>query len=491
MVSFGSEVPSHARASVVAVVLVAFVVRAAALWAGADANLTLDEETYALRAEALLDGEGFLGSYQSWVRHGSGLLADLPQYPGAWQPPGQTVFMAAVMAPSGRSLLAVKLAQVILGTLSVLLVYALGRAWFDHRHGLAAAWICALYPNLVAFTHFLWSETLFSFLLLAALWSLTRRREPPTARSALLGGALLGLGALTRGTLLYFLPLLLAWLVWAHRSCWRVALVRAALVASMALLVVAPWAVRNTRLHGGFVLIETNGPYNLWRGNGADAFANRGDPRVPHYAWPFESLPLAPVGDRSASRLVEEAKQALESQAPTDLQIIGYARDAAWHSIRGDPAAFFSRIRYRLIDMWNPTSFLIRHFRIGAYGAVPWALQASVTAAAVLGYLLVMGLACAGFWLGRRRPEAWLVLLLVAFFSGLSALAFGLTRFRLPLMPLLIVVAAPAVVALLDRLGRRPRRAGSGAAVLCALPFLLFLLAGCGERRVSGHYCDG
>ena len=77
------------------------------------------------------------------------------------------------------------------------------------------------------------------------------------------------------------------------------ALARAALVASMALLVVAPWAVRNTLLHGGFVLIETNGPYNLWRGNGADAFANRGDPRVPHYAWPFESLPLAPVGGRT------------------------------------------------------------------------------------------------------------------------------------------------------------------------------------------------
>ena len=120
--TFGSEVLSHARVSVLAVVLVAFAVRIAALWAAADASLTLDEQTYALRAEALLDGEGFLGSYQSWVRHASGLLADLPQYPGAWQPPGQTVFMAALMAPSGRSLLAVKLAQVVLEPLGPVLL---------------------------------------------------------------------------------------------------------------------------------------------------------------------------------------------------------------------------------------------------------------------------------------------------------------------------------------------------------------------------------
>ena len=91
---------------------------------------------------------------------------------------------------------------------------------------------------------------------------------------------------------------------------------------AVALLVVAPWSLRRSLLHGGFVLIETNAPYNLWRGNGADAFANRGDPRVPHYAWPFERLPLAPVGNRPASRLVEEAKQALGSQAPTDLDRI-------------------------------------------------------------------------------------------------------------------------------------------------------------------------
>ena len=52
------------------------------------------------------------------------------------------------------------------GSLAVLLVYLLGRAWFGHREGLLAAWLCALYPNLIAYSHYLWSEPLFIVLVL-------------------------------------------------------------------------------------------------------------------------------------------------------------------------------------------------------------------------------------------------------------------------------------------------------------------------------------
>ena len=67
---------------------VALAIRLIAIWGARDAVPVLDEQTYALRAEALLDGRGFLGSYQSWVRHDARRPAELPQYPGAWQPPG-------------------------------------------------------------------------------------------------------------------------------------------------------------------------------------------------------------------------------------------------------------------------------------------------------------------------------------------------------------------------------------------------------------------
>ncbi|MDP7573003.1 MAG: hypothetical protein QF391_15485, partial [Myxococcota bacterium] len=103
--------PARVRGSVLAVVLVGFAVRLIAFAAAADAPLVLDEASYRLRAEALLDGQGFVGSYQSWVGH-EGRPIDLPQYPGAWQPPGQTLWLAAALALGDRSVAAARFGQV-------------------------------------------------------------------------------------------------------------------------------------------------------------------------------------------------------------------------------------------------------------------------------------------------------------------------------------------------------------------------------------------
>ncbi|MCH8224123.1 MAG: glycosyltransferase family 39 protein, partial [Chloroflexi bacterium] len=146
------------------------------------------------------DGKGFLGSFQSWVRHpDSPYLKDLPQYPGAYQPPAYVVFLAAVLGVTGRSVLAAKAAQVVLSGLTVLLVYAIGRSWFDRRRGLIAAGICALYPNLIAFSHYLWTETFFIFVFLLAVWLLTRRDRLPTTGQCLIGGLLLGIDLVSDG----------------------------------------------------------------------------------------------------------------------------------------------------------------------------------------------------------------------------------------------------------------------------------------------------
>jgi arylsulfatase A-like enzyme len=454
-----------------AVFAVALAIRLVALWAARDAELVLDEQTYALRAEALLDGRGFLGSYQSWVRHDASKPVDLPQYPGAWQPPGYTVFLAAILGVSGRSLFAAKLAQVLLGSLSVLLVLDLGRRWFGERAGRAAAWCAALYPNLIAFTHYLWSETLFVFLLLAGLAALGRREAAPSARGAALAGVLLGLAALTRAALVYFLPLLSAWILLAHRAHGRAALRAAALVPALALAAILPWTVRNTLLHGGFVLIETNGPYNLWRGNGPGAFEDRCSPEVPHYSWPFECLPISPVGNRYAWILIADAKRAIGKEDPSDLEVVRYAQAAAWSEIRAHPAAFARRIVPRLVDMWNPTSFLVRHLQVGAYGPVPALAAFALAWSAMLAYLAAAGPSLAGAWIERRNPFTWLVALLVLFYSGISALSFGLTRFRLPLEALGLLLAGAALAAW------RRRRLARGAAALAATAAAL---AGCG-----------
>jgi 4-amino-4-deoxy-L-arabinose transferase-like glycosyltransferase len=452
-----------------AVFVCALAIRLAALWAGSGAALVLDEIAYTARAEALLDGRGYLGSYQSWVRHPGWKIMELPQYLGAYQPPGYPTFIAGVMAVSGRSLLVVKLVQCVLSAASCVLLLALGTSWFGLRAGRVAAWMCALYPNLIAYSHLLWSETLFVFELLLLLWLLMAAGPGrlPSVRRAALAGLVLGAAALTRGTMVYLVPLLVLW-PWLLESGASGlprpplprpgrALARAAVVLGVALATIAPWSIRNTRLHDGFVLIDTSSSYNLWRGNAAGALLTHSLPGVSHYGWPFESLPLHPVASLDGRALIESFRLAHPEVEPTDLAIAGYARDAAWSAIRADPARAARNAVTKLVDMWNPTSFLLRHFEIGAYGSVSPTARAVVSVAAVLAYLSVCALAAAGIGGAAADRRVWLLLAIVAYFSAISALAFGLTRFRLPLMPLLMLPAALP-------LARRARVAGSSRA---------------------------
>jgi len=375
---------------------------------------------------------------------------DLPQYPGSLQAPGYPAFLAAAMTVGGRSPVAGRVAQALLSVLVVYWVFLLAERWLGAREARIAALVCALYPNLIAFSHLLWAETLYLTLLLPALWLLSSGRgadaQLPTPRASLLAGALLGAAALTRGSTIALAPLLVVWLLLANPRARGAALGRAALLVAAAALIVLPWTLRNYRVHDGFVLIDTNAAFNLWRGNTPRTFQTRGEPSTRHFEWPFESIPLRPVGDVAAAHLVKDAMRATGASQMSDLEIARYARHSSLHFIADEPVAFLSRARLKLVDVWNPTSFLMRHFEVGGYGPVSPGARHLISAAAVISYLLVMALATVGLFLARGQPEAWLVLLMVALASGISAAAFGLTRFRLPLIPLLAIFAAHALV---------------------------------------------
>ena len=439
---------------------VALALRLVALFVAADAELVKDEIAYAARAEALLDGKGYQGSYQSWVRHDGWRIMDLPQYTGAYQPPGYPTFLAAVMAVSGRSLLAVKLVQCLLSALSCVLLVRIGSAWFGARAGVIAGWIWALYPNAIGYTHLLWSETLFLFLLLALLDVLAGHgvRGLPSLRRCVVGGVVLSAAALTRGTLLYAAPAIAVWLCLVAdgrrglralaEAPWRAGLARGAVVCATALACIAPWTVRNWFVHDGFVLIDTNAPYNLWRGSGPGAMALRFVEGVPTYRWPFDAIPLHPVGNLNGRELVDSYRRAHppepggEPAMPSDLEVAAYATEVAWRQIRRDPERFARNAVHKFVDMWNPTSFVIRHFEMGAYGNAPEWLRVGVTAAAALAYLALAFFGAFGLVAARADRRAWLVALLLVYFSAISLLAFGLTRFRFPLMALVALLAA-------------------------------------------------
>ena len=140
--------------------------------------------------------------------------------PDAFRSPGFPALIAAAFLAGGIEFAypVIIYLQVVLGTLTVWLTFAVGRRFLNLPGAMAAACLTAFSPHLVAMTSYVLSETMFSLVLLLALERyLAWNRRPDTLR-ALLAGCAFGCGTLINaGALL--LPVFLVVLQWLRLGC--------------------------------------------------------------------------------------------------------------------------------------------------------------------------------------------------------------------------------------------------------------------------------
>lgn len=257
--------PIRARRLIVAAVVIGLVLRltfAFGYWVSRP--LTHDEREYLALARSLTLGKGF--------------TYDLPlgssATPRFGRAPGYPVFLALVGGGRGEfdaTPPQVKLAQSIVGSIGVWLIGAISRRAAGPRAGVAAAWLAAVYPPLVWICAYVFSEALFSTVALAAVLlfnvSLDRASAPDRTpkRSALVcgsaAGLITGVAMLVRPAMAFFVPVALAWLIARRRAA------LAALLVAGALVVVAPWTVRNIHVYNRLVFIASEGGVTFWTGN--------------------------------------------------------------------------------------------------------------------------------------------------------------------------------------------------------------------------------
>jgi 4-amino-4-deoxy-L-arabinose transferase-like glycosyltransferase len=160
-----------------------------------------------------------------------------------------------------------RIATALLGVATVVLIGILGRRIAGDRAGLIAAGLAAASPALWSNDSVLGLETLFCFLVVLALLAVYRFWEAPGLGRAALVALPLSLGALTRSEGVIILVLvggLTA--LWAPGWEWRDRLRGIGVMAAVAVVVIAPWVVRNldtfeepTVLGTGFGLVLSYG----------------------------------------------------------------------------------------------------------------------------------------------------------------------------------------------------------------------------------------
>lgn len=352
-------------------------------------------------------------------------------HPSAWKAPGYPAWIGFWYALLGDSPTRIELVQALLAPLTVLLTWLLARRLFTPRVAIVAAWVTAVLPLAWEYYGLLFPEALAVPLTVGALLVFLGR-EPTPARAAA-AGALLGVNLLVRPSAFFLLAAIAA--AWIVAAGWRRGAAMTAVTAAVAVLVVAPWTVRNAIALDGFVPISVQdlGAYGTFN----DEAAN--DPDRP---WGWRPV----LQDQPAAFARAQRGEIGEPELRNELQ------DVALDYIRDNPSSVPKAMLWngvlRFWDVRSPSE---------ALDEVPFQGDSrTVRATGLAIYYVLLPLALVGLWRARRRGEIVIPVLAMVAATAIAFTVIGGTRYRAPVEPLVATLAAAAVLGARAGGGDRP-----------------------------------
>lgn len=367
----------------------------------------LDAQTYSRIARNMLDGYGF------------SLVAP---HPTVFVAPLYPALLAAVHLLTGH-FWPILVLQAGIWIVIALVIRTLGERWFNPASGYIASLFVLLHPELIAISAFKYSETLFVLLVYVAILFLARAwlngRCGDGIGSWILAGVALGLATLTRPVTLYFIVLVAALPLFLAGPMRRRVLTAIGCFSAF-VVIILPWTVRNYLAMGDFVPVATGGGTALWIGN---------------YR-PFDGEYRY---EKTRSLMASLTKGMNEVEADRHLTKL------ALEHISSSPMAAAELFGKKLFRYWFRT-----------YEKVPDGRPRRPT---LLGYgllvvhLVVLATAIFGAVAFRRRWKAWVPYLLLCFYmTAIHVASLPVPRYRLPLLPGILLFAGAGAFAIVSRI---------------------------------------
>ena len=409
-----------------------------------------DECTYIGLAKRMVAGEGMTAS-AGWLW--------APGYP----------FLLAIHKVIFQYSEAIRGTQIVVAMGAALMLYRLALRGGTTKTARAAVWLYCLSPTMIFFSESLWSECIYGALLLGAIlvFEAARDRLDVAAVAALRWagglGMVVGLCMLFRGVALYMLPIFAVALVWGRlrqRGAWG----QAGVLVLGAALMVTPYSLYASKKFEATVVTDSTLGQMMWLGN------NDFDPIT--FDW----------GNGTLSRRAWKRHTA-EGRKPCGSKKEALKRDecqstAGKEWIKAHPEEFVQRMPMRVAQLLSPHSFVTRHLRWGEWRGLPWQTDELIILWNLVWNLFI--LLGGGLVLAARGKGARGILIagiLLYHIAAISVLA-GLTRYRAPLEPLLMLYAAQLLVEPRAILGsiKGWRVLLVGAVMIVLIPLVLWYL---------------
>ncbi len=343
----------------------------------------------------------------------------------SFRAPGYPAFLAMVYLVSGMGparVCVARMANALLGAALAPLTWLLARSLgCDRQVARWSAVAIATFPLFLLYPLGLASENLFIPLMTLSLVLVLRTGTDGGARQHALTGLVLGLTALTRSIIAGFVPIVALWLYWRVEPDGKRAALRYGTMLVLAfLLVTVPWAVRNTRLHGRPTWIETSLGYNLYLGYHPESSGTF------QYGISTDLLSILDDAERNARGIT-----------------------AAWHFARKNPGRIPYLVIRKIGHLWALDSRPLFYFYSNNFvGRLPAWLLGAIFLLIAAPLLLLAPAAAVGLACGRFDRGKILIGLLLLYYTSVHALIMAEPRFHLPLLPIVAVLAAYALVRL-------------------------------------------
>jgi 4-amino-4-deoxy-L-arabinose transferase-like glycosyltransferase len=381
----------------------------------------------------------------AYVRLAKALIST-GEYHSYW-PPGYPGLMAISMWCFGKGggLFAFRLFQVFFSSLIGLGIIQISHLLFNRRGALVSGYAWAFYLPLAAYSHRLFPETLYLGLFVFSMYLLIcyLRGETKSKISLIVAGILFGLGLYLKESAVGLQVLIVGLLLYAFPRRWASIL----LFPLAIILVLLPLTIRNYQYYDRFVLVGAtmdvnihkglnrryyNHDYNPWMGQVVDRAHKNKDNTYDFIYRTF--IDYGPGWKHSRKEnLIDKTREDLKTA-------LDYALD---HK----KAFVLTRIK-KMADFFTPLSFLVRDFKKKIYSGV-------IKSPAMSRPLIVMSLAMVLIMLPvslvnlirlREDKFVFLFFLAIAFYFMATGLLVSMSRYRMPIVPFLLVLVGGTTV---------------------------------------------
>lgn len=360
------------------------------------------------------DEGGYLSQAKYLYQHGLSGYWTMPTD----RPPGVGLFILLSFALFGTNVLKTKLFFALIGSTSIYFVYRYALDLFNKKTAICAALIAALYPFFIYWSSVLMTENLSVFLIAPALFFTNRLITNKGNRfsAAVFGGLSWTMLIMIRAQNFYFLPFLFGIFIW--KKAYKGRLVAAFLFFFTAISMPFMWMCKNYKNSGSFAL-DTHGGVTLLINT---AFHN--ESRI---SWGFAMETL------QNSKTFKEAKK-----LPPEKKDLFY-KTKAIDFILSHQMDFIKTRAYNFIQFWR----FYPRIHIPNQDASPFLNTKKIyfVFISLLTEPFIIPLGIFGFFLAfkEKSPAVLLPFSFIAFTALIHTLIVAQMRYRLSIMPILII----------------------------------------------------